>query len=103
MPRGDRTGPMGAGPMTGRRAGFCVGNGFPGFGNVGWPWVGYGYGGGGRGWRNMYHATGLFGWQRGAYTPTATPQTEAEILKTRADWLKNQLDAINKRLEELDQ
>jgi len=26
MPGGDRTGPAGAGPMTGRRLGFCVGN-----------------------------------------------------------------------------
>ncbi|MBS0010404.1 MAG: DUF5320 domain-containing protein [Bacteroidales bacterium] len=26
MPRGDRTGPAGAGPMTGRRLGFCLGN-----------------------------------------------------------------------------
>lgn len=25
MPRGDRTGPMGYGPMTGRGAGFCTG------------------------------------------------------------------------------
>ena len=23
MPRGDKTGPMGQGPMTGRRTGFC--------------------------------------------------------------------------------
>lgn len=26
MPGGDRTGPMGMGPMTGRRAGFCARN-----------------------------------------------------------------------------
>ena len=31
MPRGDRTGPAGAGPMTGRAAGFCAGNSVPGF------------------------------------------------------------------------
>ena len=31
MPGGDRTGPTGAGPMTGRAAGICAGNAIPGF------------------------------------------------------------------------
>ena len=31
MPRGDRTGPRGDGPMTGRGAGYCAGNDRPGF------------------------------------------------------------------------
>ena len=31
MPRGDRTGPDGRGPMTGRRMGFCTGNNSPGY------------------------------------------------------------------------
>jgi len=31
MPRGDGTGPMGLGPMTGRGAGFCAGFPAPGF------------------------------------------------------------------------
>jgi len=31
MPRGDRTGPLGEGPKTGRQMGFCVGNEHPGF------------------------------------------------------------------------
>ncbi len=33
MPRGDRTGPAGLGPMTGRAAGFCIGYPVPGFMN----------------------------------------------------------------------
>jgi len=33
MPRGDRTGPAGMGPMTGRGAGFCAGFNMPGFMN----------------------------------------------------------------------
>jgi len=33
MPRGDRTGPTGMGPMTGRAAGFCAGYPAPGFMN----------------------------------------------------------------------
>ncbi len=31
MPRGDRTGPNGAGAMSGRRMGLCIGNNIPGF------------------------------------------------------------------------
>lgn len=31
MPRGDRTGPTGQGPLTGRGAGYCAGFRLPGF------------------------------------------------------------------------
>ena len=40
MPRGDGTGPMGMGPMTGRGAGFCAGFAVPGYANP----IGYGFG-----------------------------------------------------------
>ncbi len=43
MPRGDGTGPMGIGPMTGRAAGICAGFGVPGYMNPGPAW-GYGRG-----------------------------------------------------------
>jgi hypothetical protein len=33
MPRGDRTGPAGMGPMTGRAAGYCAGYNVPGYMN----------------------------------------------------------------------
>ena len=60
MPRGDRTGPWGFGPMTGRAAGYCAGYPTPGFMNpipragrgfgLGWG-RGFGRGRGrGRGW-----------------------------------------------------
>ena len=69
MPGGDRTGPLGAGPMTGRGAGFCAGYSMPGYANPisGRGWFGFGRGrgwfgrGGGRGWRHWYYATGLPG------------------------------------------
>lgn len=88
MPRGDRTGPMGTSPMSGRRAGYCAGNNAPGFANPTVPRLGLrrGFTGGGHGWRKMF---------------CVTPQQETDALKARADWLKQQLDAINKRLEEL--
>ena len=119
MPGGDRTGPGGMGPMTGRAAGFCAGYNMPGFMNS--P-VGYGRGrGGGRGggWgrRNMFHATGLTGWQRatfgygpanlqgGSYsTPNASPmagEQELEMLKGQAKYLEDMLDGIRKRLDDL--
>ena len=50
MPRGDRTGPWGLGPRTGRAAGYCAGYPVPGFMN---PIPGYGHEFGrgyGRGW-----------------------------------------------------
>jgi hypothetical protein len=34
MPRFDRTGPQGLGPMTGRGAGYCAGSQRPGYGNT---------------------------------------------------------------------
>jgi len=34
MPRGDRTGPLGMGPLTGRRLGFCAGSKVPGYLNA---------------------------------------------------------------------
>jgi len=68
MPGGDRRGPEGQGPRTGRAAGFCAGNDEPGFMSRGWGrggGGGRGRGGGGWGRRNRFRATGLTGWQRG--------------------------------------
>ncbi|MCD6518310.1 MAG: DUF5320 domain-containing protein [Anaerolineae bacterium] len=116
MPRGDGTGPWGLGPMTGRAAGYCAGYNVPGFANPyggrglgfgrGW----WGRGGGGYGWRHMYYATGLPGWARyGQVTPVGTawaaapqPVQEVEALKAQAEYLQRTLEAINKRLEELE-
>lgn len=94
---------MGWGPMTGRRAGYCAGYDAPGYANPA-PRLGLarGFCGGGRGWRNMYYATGLPGWMRAGFVPP-TREQEATALKAQADWLKEQLDAITKRIEELEQ
>ena len=88
--------------MTGRGAGYCVGHAELGYANPA-PRLGLarGFRGGGRGWRNMFYATGLPRWARGSIAPP-TPQQEAEALKQQAGWLKDQLDAINKRIEEIE-
>lgn len=120
MPRGDGTGPLGLGPMTGRAAGCCAGYAAPGYMN---PVAGKGYfglrrgffgRGGGRGRRNWYYATGLTGWQRASmgipayggaypYAPEVSPQQEMDTLKNEADFLKKQLEAIQNRIENLEQ
>ena len=68
MPRGDKTGPLGAGAMTGRGMGFCAGYNVPGYMNPGFNPRSrgeYGFGRGmGRGNRWGYYATGQPGWAR---------------------------------------
>lgn len=83
MPRGDRTGPLGQGPMTGRGMGYCRGTGVAGFLTSRFG-VGAGRGGGwgggrGRGWRwrNVFHATGLTAAQRAAQGAAAAPAENA--------------------------
>jgi len=97
---------MGAGPLTGRRAGYCAGFDAPG---AAYPFPGHGmqfgyrrFGGGGRGWRHGYYATGLPGWMR-AGTVSPTQEQEMAGLKNAAEDLKNQLDAIGRRIQELEQ
>lgn len=64
MPQGNKTGPLGNGPMTGRKLGFCAGYDQPGYMNQpGRSGTGQGRGGR-RGFRFMYYKTGLPGWKR---------------------------------------
>jgi hypothetical protein len=103
MPRGDRTGPYGGGPMTGRGAGYCAGYSTAGFANPGHgrgASYGGGFQGGGRGWRHCFYATGLPRWRRPAY-PFPPPEGELAGLKEQATLLQNQLEALNTRIAEL--
>jgi len=108
------------GPRTGRGMGYCSGYDAPGWAHPG-PGFGFGRGrgygarpmrGGGWGWRHQYYATGLPRWARweappawGYGAPVAPPPREHEIdmLRGEAEWLKERLDAIARRMEELDQ
>lgn len=116
MPRGDRTGPMGVGPMTGHGAGYCGGVGAPGFMYpAGHP--GLARRGGGRGWRHWFHATGLPGWARagsglpawgapvGPPAPIATATVsgvELTSLKAHAAQLEQTLHSLRQRIENLE-
>ena len=115
MPRGDGSGPMGMGPMTGRGAGYCAGYSVPGFMNpVPGQGLGRGFGRGfGRGW-GRGGGRGM-GWGRGggaygvpaapypyaAPYPEPTPADERALLEDQMGFLKEQLEGIKQRLDEL--
>ena len=98
MPGFDRTGPMGAGPMTGGGRGVCrtTGTGFSGG-------RGYGYGSGSGFGRGMGLRCG-FGrnpvWNQPAYA--GNPADELNVLRAEVGSAKNILDAINRRISELE-
>ena len=112
MPRGDRTGPNGEGPGTGRNMGYCAGGLTPGFANrpglarggAWWGRGGGGGGGGGRGFRNRFYATGV---PFSAYaTPESAPRLgrneEIGLLRSEAEHLHGKLADVERRLGELE-
>ena len=109
MPGFDRSGPMGAGPMTGGRRGRCYpantryDDRFAGMSGLG---RGMGLGRGFRGGsgRDMGHAIGRMGWNQPSYYPAYVQNTEEELnmLKAEANFVKNSLDMINRRIAELE-
>jgi len=114
MPRGDGTGPLGMGSMTGRRAGNCAGSDMPEYANAvpgngfvrGRGCQGLSAGPGRRGWRTWFHATGLPRWMRfggyGIQSVQTDPAGEREVLRSRADMLQAELGSIRQRLDEID-
>lgn len=115
MPRGDGSGPQGAGAMTGRGAGYCAGNNVSGFQNGGTGFGkrgcrrGFGSGNGAmnglvicgqRGNRFQFKQTGLAGWQRAGMTSNPTVDADSqESLRKRAEALQAELGRINALLE----
>ena len=104
MPWGDRTGPLGLGPGTGRRMGYCSGHGQPGYMSA--PRTGWS-----RGFRRGmgFHHAG-FGWGyryfpfRAGYPDYPlefAPEEEKQYLEEEASWLEKRLKSIQKRLAEL--
>lgn len=112
MPGFDRSGPMGAGPMTGGRRGLCGRPAnmadVPAYGGLGYGrGVGFRRGGGRRfGPRRGYGR----GFGRGGYGypyeyPADAPMEATEelnLLKSEADYMKRSMETINKRIGELE-
>lgn len=114
MPQGDRTGPDGQGPMTGRMAGFCAGYEAPGCASapMGRRRGGFGRGRGGGRHRNWQTGVGFLGsprWNGGwnsppapvASAPMMSTEPEISILQHQAAQLEQTLTALQRRIAEL--
>jgi hypothetical protein len=104
MPSGDRTGPQGRGPKTGRAAGFCAGFSGPGYSN---PNVVRGSGRGlGRGFGRGYWGRRMF-WHRTRYPsyqgffPTSTKEEEKNYLEKMVKNLEEEIKDIRERIKQL--
>jgi len=121
MPKGDKTGPWGAGPMTGRARGYCAGYSVPGYMN---PVRGYGRGWGrgfgrrcrrwgsglGRG-RFVYPAPTVQPAYTPAHMPIAQPQTPEQEIAALENYQKSlvaektdldqEMGGVKARIEEL--
>ena len=90
MPGRDRTGPMGAGTMTGKGMGLCA-SGVPGCG------AGRGMG---QGWRRGFGCGRGFGRQSGPKN-LADDVSRKVLLAEQKRTLENRLEMVNKQLETL--
>ena len=102
---------------SGRGAGYGGGMGF-GFrgSSPGWPYIGRGRGGlprcyayGGYGNPSMASGPGFFSpgqdprlWETGPYGAPNAPQQELQFLKDRAEMIRQELGAIDARIQELE-
>ncbi len=107
MPRGDRTGPAGMGPMTGRGAGYCAGYNVPGFMNAYGGRMGAGFGRGrGRWWGAPPPAAGGGSWAPSyggyPYAPSYSAEQEKEALQNQVKFFEDQLAALREHIEELE-
>ncbi len=110
MPGGDRRGPMGRGPGTGRGLGRCAGADQPGAavreGGFG---MGRGWRGGGRrGFRHRFWATGVPGWTRvdeaeSETAPGEARETETESLRREVEMLREEIARFEARLKAKDE
>lgn len=117
MPRGDRTGPNGMGPMTGRAFGYCSGHGAPGYATAPGPGMGMGWGnrrgygrggyGQGMGWGRRGFAGPVgpagaagpyYGWSAGPVSAENQKQVlkdEMSALEERMRFLQREMDAMD--------
>ena len=115
MPGFNGTGPMGYGPMTGGGRGYCNPNWSAGLGSS----RGFGRGRGfrrgfgagpgwGRGYGRGFAPRGVSpawgGWQAPNYGPAygMSPEEELNMLKNDAEAMRSELDAVNRRIQDLE-
>ncbi|NOR15766.1 MAG: hypothetical protein GQ544_08685 [Candidatus Aminicenantes bacterium] len=103
MPRGNRTGPLGQGPRTGRAMGYCSGYPTPGFTQGG---LGMGFGRG-QAYRHGFAPGNRMGWgynpwQYSPYSPAPSQEEELEVLKNQAEILAQQQNEIKQRITDLE-
>lgn len=100
MPNGDRRGPAGTGPRTGRGMGYCSGYDSPGYTNGRGLGRGRGFNvgfGPGRGTGRGFGRRTFF-----SYADTGTRyEDEADLLKEEENYLQESLDSVRRRIGEL--
>ena len=105
MPRGDGTGPMGNGPMTGRGAGFCAGFAVPGVASALGRFGGFGGFGCRRGVGGGMRGAGMQARNRFMAQPYGevgfTTANEKELLSRQMNALETQIQQVKQRLEQL--
>lgn len=97
MPGGDRTGPLGEGPMTGRQLGYGAGFNSPGYTQ------GFGFGrgrGGGRG-RGFGYGPGFRSRNYNQNTSFVTSEPELSQIKEEVNIMKNSLASLLERLDSM--
>jgi len=118
MPRGDRTGPNGMGPMTGRAAGYCAGND-----EAGWTTAPGAFG---RGFRRAGRMGAGFGRRRGGFGPgrgfaygpgprggygyapredsyePASPENRRRVLRTELEALEERMEFLRREIDAMD-
>jgi hypothetical protein len=98
MPQGDRRGPNGNGPKSGRGLGFCYGNETAGYLTMEQGGRGVGYGRG-RGFGNQ-HRYG--GYRMGRYAQSDfVGVSEKTLIENEINILKDQLTALEERLKNI--
>jgi len=109
MPGGNRRGPLGEGPKTGRGLGYCAGQDESGYTtSLSVPGLGRRFrwgerGRGGCGWRNRFNADFRPGRGRKIFAaPALSTEQEVETLKAQAVEMQNAFREIQDRLDQLE-
>ena len=98
MPRGDGTGPMGMGPLTGRRMGNCAGAGYSGYACGGGRFFGRGFGMGRGMGRGFWGIAPVFG---GGVPAQMSAEQEKALLENQVLAMEQNLAELKKRLSEI--